>query len=92
MLIHSHCTFTFFKAGNTPRGGTHENALRPGFANNHATKDGYTRAIGWSWECTGLALLHVAAKLLLVLLNSAGLAAARRECLRQTQRSDQLHQ
>eukprot|EP00983_Pelagomonas_calceolata_P099124 1158424-Pelagomonas_calceolata.AAC.5 len=47
-------------------------------ANNHATKDGYTRAVGLSCECTGLALLHVAAKLLLVLLNSAGLAAARR--------------
>eukprot|EP00983_Pelagomonas_calceolata_P039598 1137241-Pelagomonas_calceolata.AAC.3 len=45
----------------------------------HATKDGYTRAVGWSCKCTGLALLHVAAKLLLVLLNSAGLAAARRE-------------
>eukprot|EP00983_Pelagomonas_calceolata_P084796 1156432-Pelagomonas_calceolata.AAC.7 len=61
-------------------------------ANIHATKDGYTQAVGWSCECTDLALLHVAAKLLLVLLNSAGLAAARRECLGQTQGLDQLHQ
>eukprot|EP00983_Pelagomonas_calceolata_P040249 1137522-Pelagomonas_calceolata.AAC.3 len=61
-------------------------------AKNHATKDGYTRAVGWSCECTGLALLHVAAKLLLVLLNRAGLAAACRECLGQTQRLDQLRQ
>eukprot|EP00983_Pelagomonas_calceolata_P086176 1156712-Pelagomonas_calceolata.AAC.3 len=52
-------------------------------ANNHATKDGCTRAVGWSCECTGLALLHIAAKLLLGLLNSAGLATARRECLGQ---------
>eukprot|EP00983_Pelagomonas_calceolata_P001883 62643-Pelagomonas_calceolata.AAC.1 len=36
-----------------------------GVATNHATKDGYTRAVGWSCECTGLHLLHVAAKLLL---------------------------
>eukprot|EP00983_Pelagomonas_calceolata_P079146 1154558-Pelagomonas_calceolata.AAC.2 len=39
-----------------------------------------------------LALLRVAAKLLLVLLNGAGLATARRECLGQTQCPDQLHQ
>eukprot|EP00983_Pelagomonas_calceolata_P058341 1145444-Pelagomonas_calceolata.AAC.1 len=37
-------------------------------------------------------ILHVAAKLILVLLNSAGLAAAHKECLGQTQRLDQLHQ
>eukprot|EP00983_Pelagomonas_calceolata_P130567 1161696-Pelagomonas_calceolata.AAC.3 len=37
------------------------------------------------------AALHIAAKLLLVLLDRAGLAA-RRECLGQTQRLDQLHQ
>eukprot|EP00983_Pelagomonas_calceolata_P077546 1153913-Pelagomonas_calceolata.AAC.1 len=43
-------------------------------------------------ECTNFALLHVAAKLLLVLLNGAGLAAACRKCLGQTQRPDQLHQ
>eukprot|EP00983_Pelagomonas_calceolata_P055981 1144396-Pelagomonas_calceolata.AAC.1 len=61
-------------------------------ANFHATKDGYTRAVGWSCKCTGLALLHITAKLLLVLLNGAGLAAARRECLEQTQCPDQLHQ
>eukprot|EP00983_Pelagomonas_calceolata_P116786 1160349-Pelagomonas_calceolata.AAC.11 len=61
-------------------------------ANIHATKDRYTRAVGWSCECADLALLHVAAKLLLVLLDGAGLAAARRECLGQTQRPDQLHQ
>eukprot|EP00983_Pelagomonas_calceolata_P037293 1136274-Pelagomonas_calceolata.AAC.2 len=34
-------------------------------AYNHATKDGYIRAVGWSCKCTGLALLHIAAKLLL---------------------------
>eukprot|EP00983_Pelagomonas_calceolata_P004141 134501-Pelagomonas_calceolata.AAC.2 len=61
-------------------------------ANIHATKDGYTRAVGWSCKCTDLALLHVAAELLLVLLNGADLAAARREYLGQTQRPDQLHQ
>eukprot|EP00983_Pelagomonas_calceolata_P117729 1160441-Pelagomonas_calceolata.AAC.2 len=69
-------------------------------ANIHATKDGCTGAVGWSCECTGLALLHctglallhVAAKLLLISLNGAGLAAACRECLGQTQRPDQLHQ
>eukprot|EP00983_Pelagomonas_calceolata_P027524 864531-Pelagomonas_calceolata.AAC.2 len=43
-------------------------------------------------ECTGFALLQITAKLLLVLLNSAGLVAARRECLGQTQRLDQLCQ
>eukprot|EP00983_Pelagomonas_calceolata_P106489 1159235-Pelagomonas_calceolata.AAC.25 len=59
--------------------GEQGNEARSWVANNHATKDGYTRAIGWSCECTGLAIFHVAAKLLLVLLNSAGLAAARRE-------------
>eukprot|EP00983_Pelagomonas_calceolata_P055128 1143996-Pelagomonas_calceolata.AAC.1 len=41
---------------------------------------------------TDFALLHVAARLLLVLLNGAGLAAAHRECLGQTQGPDQLHQ
>eukprot|EP00983_Pelagomonas_calceolata_P075171 1152876-Pelagomonas_calceolata.AAC.5 len=71
----------------------HESSLTSRVANSHATKDGYTRAVGWSCECTDLALLHVAAKLLLVLLlNGAGLAAASRECLGQTQRPDQLHQ
>eukprot|EP00983_Pelagomonas_calceolata_P046332 1140110-Pelagomonas_calceolata.AAC.3 len=55
-------------------------------------RTGTLEADGMRCKCTKLALLHVAAKLLLVLLNSAGLAAARRECLGQTQRLDQLHQ
>eukprot|EP00983_Pelagomonas_calceolata_P001824 61320-Pelagomonas_calceolata.AAC.1 len=45
-------------------------------ANNHATKDGYTRAAGWVCECTDLALLHFAAKLLLVYLVLAWLQHA----------------
>eukprot|EP00983_Pelagomonas_calceolata_P000862 31317-Pelagomonas_calceolata.AAC.1 len=60
--------------------------------NIHARKDGYTQTVGWSCECTDLAFIYVAAKLLLVLLDGAGLAAACRECLGQTQRPDQLHQ
>eukprot|EP00983_Pelagomonas_calceolata_P043457 1138909-Pelagomonas_calceolata.AAC.1 len=70
----------------------HIYSFRSRVANIHATKDGCTRAAGWSCECTDFALLHVAAELLLVLLNRAGLAAALRECLGQTQRPDQLHQ
>eukprot|EP00983_Pelagomonas_calceolata_P027940 876293-Pelagomonas_calceolata.AAC.1 len=41
-------------------------------SNIHATKDGFTRAVGWSCD--------------------AGLAAAHRECLGQTERPDQIHQ
>eukprot|EP00983_Pelagomonas_calceolata_P061030 1146636-Pelagomonas_calceolata.AAC.1 len=66
-----HCTFTVFEAGIASMNG-----LTSRVTNIHATKDGYTRAVGWSCECTDLALLHVAELLLFLLLNSAGLATA----------------
>eukprot|EP00983_Pelagomonas_calceolata_P027474 862622-Pelagomonas_calceolata.AAC.1 len=77
-LNHHYCNFVVLKAGNTA-GGMVLRHGRSRVANNHATKDGYTGAVGWSCDCTGLALLVIAAQLLLVLLDSAGLAAARRE-------------
>eukprot|EP00983_Pelagomonas_calceolata_P123143 1160976-Pelagomonas_calceolata.AAC.6 len=55
-------------------------------------RTGSLKLLAGGCECTDFTLLHVAAKLLLVLLNGAGLAAAHRECLGQTQGPDQLHQ
>eukprot|EP00983_Pelagomonas_calceolata_P030367 952993-Pelagomonas_calceolata.AAC.1 len=74
MLNHRSCTFTVPEAGCAAMNG-----LMARVANFHATKDRFTRAVGWSCDCTNIALLHVAAKLLLVLLNGAGLDAAHRE-------------